>query len=158
MVTQVAFMTTGPKYDVWVYNLARGNATRLISEGSSQFPIWTPDGKRLDVPGDTRRHAKCLLENGGRQWNRRALDDRGREPGARFVVAGRRRLLFRRSRRGQDIFALSSRSQDATFLQTPFNETIGRFSPDGRWVAYSPTSLGRQEIYLQPYRAPAEKC
>ena len=32
---------------MWVHNLARGNATKLISEGSNQFPIWTPDGKRL---------------------------------------------------------------------------------------------------------------
>ena len=43
----VAFMTAGPTYDVWVYDLARGTATRLVSEGSNQFPIWTPDGKHL---------------------------------------------------------------------------------------------------------------
>jgi eukaryotic-like serine/threonine-protein kinase len=43
----VAFATAGATYDVWVYDLARGNATRLVSEGSNQFPIWTPDGKRV---------------------------------------------------------------------------------------------------------------
>ena len=43
----VAFMTSGATYDVWVYNLARGNARKLISDGSNQFPIWTPDGKRV---------------------------------------------------------------------------------------------------------------
>ena len=40
-------MTSGARLDVWVYNPARGDATKLISEGSNQFPIWTPDGKRL---------------------------------------------------------------------------------------------------------------
>ncbi len=44
---QVAFVTSGAKFDVWVHNLARGDATKLTSEGSNQFPIWTPDGKRL---------------------------------------------------------------------------------------------------------------
>ena len=44
---QLAFMTSGAKMDVWIHNFARGNSTKLISEESNQFPIWTPDGKRV---------------------------------------------------------------------------------------------------------------
>ena len=44
---RVAVGTAGATFDVWVHNLARGDATRVTSEGSSQFPLWTPDGKRL---------------------------------------------------------------------------------------------------------------
>jgi Tol biopolymer transport system component len=29
------------------YKLERGTSTRLTSKGSSQRPIWTPDGRRL---------------------------------------------------------------------------------------------------------------
>jgi Tol biopolymer transport system component len=43
----VSFMTSGATSDVWVYNFARGSATKLTSDGSNQFPIWSPDGKRL---------------------------------------------------------------------------------------------------------------
>ena len=43
----VAFGTRGAKYGVWVYNPARGENTKVTSEGSIQFPIWTPDGKQL---------------------------------------------------------------------------------------------------------------
>jgi Tol biopolymer transport system component len=44
---QVAVVVTGPRFDIWVHTLARGDANKLITDGSSQFPIWTPDGKRL---------------------------------------------------------------------------------------------------------------
>ena len=125
-------MTPGAKFDVWIYNLARGDARKSISEGSNQFPVWTPDGKRLLVSGDTRRHPKCLLEVGGRQWNRGALDDRGREPGARFVVAGRTRPALHRRHGGRlDILAFKAhRLQE----MEPFLGTVVR----GRNPAVSP--------------------
>ena len=41
------------------------------------------------------------------------------------------------------------------FLKTPFNEFNGRFSPDGRWVAYVSTESGRPEIYVRPFAPPA---
>jgi Tol biopolymer transport system component len=34
-------------------------------------------------------------------------------------------------------------------LATPFDETVGRFSPDGRWIAYESNESGRSEIYLR---------
>ena len=39
-------------------------------------------------------------------------------------------------------------------LKTPFRESVGRFSPDGRWVAYHSTESGRAEIYVRPFVAP----
>jgi len=35
------------------------------------------------------------------------------------------------------------------FLQTEFNEFDARFSPDGRWVAYTSNESGRNEIYVR---------
>jgi eukaryotic-like serine/threonine-protein kinase len=36
-----------------------------------------------------------------------------------------------------------------------FNQVLGRFSPDGRWVAYSSNESGREEIYVRPFDASA---
>lgn len=36
-------------------------------------------------------------------------------------------------------------------LQTAFGESDGRFSPDGRWVAYVSNESGRAEIYVMPF-------
>jgi eukaryotic-like serine/threonine-protein kinase len=43
------------------------------------------------------------------------------------------------------------------FLQTPFNETVPAFSPDGHWLAYASDESGRYEIYVRPYPGPGGK-
>jgi Tol biopolymer transport system component len=37
------------------------------------------------------------------------------------------------------------------WLKTQFNETFGKFSPDGEWIAYPSNESGRYEIYLQAF-------
>ena len=37
------------------------------------------------------------------------------------------------------------------YLQTPFAENRGRFSPDGRWVAYTSDESGRNDVYIQSF-------
>jgi Tol biopolymer transport system component len=39
----------------------------------------------------------------------------------------------------------------APFLQTEFDETEGRLSPDGRWMAYTSNESGAEEIYVQSF-------
>jgi serine/threonine-protein kinase len=43
------------------------------------------------------------------------------------------------------------------FLQTTFQESTPKFSPDGRWLAYMSDESGRQEIYVQPFPGPGGK-
>jgi Tol biopolymer transport system component len=40
------------------------------------------------------------------------------------------------------------------FLNTPFDEVNGQFSPDRRWVAYYSNESGRYEIYVRPFPGP----
>ena len=37
------------------------------------------------------------------------------------------------------------------FLSTPFAESDGAFSPDGRWFAYASDESGRVEVYVRPF-------
>jgi len=37
------------------------------------------------------------------------------------------------------------------FLQTQFNEMNGRFSPDGRWMAYTSDESGKSEVYVRTF-------
>ena len=39
----------------------------------------------------------------------------------------------------------------APYLKTEFNEGEGRFSPDGRWIAYVSDESGKPEVYVQPF-------
>jgi Tol biopolymer transport system component len=42
-------------------------------------------------------------------------------------------------------------------LGTPSSESNGKFSPDGRWVAYQSNLSGRFEIYVAPFPGPGGK-
>jgi len=37
------------------------------------------------------------------------------------------------------------------WLRTAFDEGDGRFSPDGKWVAYTSTETGEQEVYVDRF-------
>ncbi|MCP5113133.1 MAG: hypothetical protein GY953_20070 [bacterium] len=36
-------------------------------------------------------------------------------------------------------------------MQTEFDESLPRFSPDGRWIAYESNESGQLEVYIRPY-------
>jgi Tol biopolymer transport system component len=36
-------------------------------------------------------------------------------------------------------------------LQTPFSETFGQFSPDGKWVAYVSDESRRDEVFVRAF-------
>ena len=54
----------------------------------------------------------------------------------------------------QDLFVLPLQN-DATpipILETPADETYGKLSPDGRWIAYTSNESGRYEVYVRDFR------
>src|SRR2546428_3841182 len=42
-------------------------------------------------------------------------------------------------------------------IQTAFRNNAGRFSPDGRWLAYTSDESGQWEVYLRPASSPAPR-
>ena len=54
---------------------------------------------------------------------------------------------------GLDLWALPLAGDRKPFpvLQTPFDETSGQFSPDGRWVAYQSNESKTMQIYVRPF-------
>jgi hypothetical protein len=57
---------------------------------------------------------------------------------------------------GQDIWIAPQASDGAEhkpfpYLQSQFDEKHARFSPDGRWVAYTSNESGREEVYVQSF-------
>src|SRR5437867_2756230 len=57
------------------------------------------------------------------------------------------------SKTRQDLWVLplTGDRKPFVYLQTPFEETGGKFSPDGKWVAYRSDESGRNEIYIQSF-------
>ena len=55
------------------------------------------------------------------------------------------------------VLPLAAGSKPYPFIQAPLRQEYGRFSPDGRWVAYQSTESGREEIYVVPFPGPGDK-
>jgi dipeptidyl aminopeptidase/acylaminoacyl peptidase len=121
-------------------------------------PVWSPDGRRLlfrsmsggkpavfmtasDIApianganGPTRASTLATEADGPTDWR------------------GEEMLLQRRSKAGLDLVRLRAEgtvlSEVGPAANSAFNETDGRWSPDGRWIAYVSDEPGRPEIYV----------
>jgi Tol biopolymer transport system component len=49
------------------------------------------------------------------------------------------------------ILPLSRETEAYPFIKTEFGESLGMFSPDGRWIAYVSNESGRPEIYVTAF-------
>jgi Tol biopolymer transport system component len=55
------------------------------------------------------------------------------------------------------LLPLTGERKPTPFLRTPVNETSGRISPDGRWIAYTSDESGRYEVYVTAFPVPQRK-
>ncbi len=148
--------------DIYVIDIARGASSRLTFDpGDDLYPVWSPDGSRI---------AWCETRDGVGQIYQKLASGVGQEEvllnadvsiapsswsaDGRFLLYSR---LDPKTRNNIWVLPLEGDRQPAVFLQTPFFETGGRFSPDGRWIAYSSDEQGRAEIYLQTFPASGGK-
>jgi serine/threonine-protein kinase len=156
--SRVAFMRHGPRFEVWVHDISRGDATKLISDGSDQYPIWTRDGKRLAyraTRAGTRNIFWRMADGSGTE--ERLTQGAGSDAPTSWSPDGQI-LLFTRAAAEVDILGLRIRDRTTQpFVQTRFLEAAPQFSPDGRWVAYRSDESGRSEIYVRPYPGPGGK-
>jgi Tol biopolymer transport system component len=153
--------------DIWIYDLSSNNVSRLTFQGSSLFPMWTPDGKRVTFrsnkgglpslfwkPADGSGAEEQLTHS------ENATVPDSWSPDGHF-------LLFHEQHPGSggDFWVQSvGQSGDSgasekpfPFVQTPAHEQEGRFSPDGHWVAYISNESGQWEVYVRPFPGPGEK-
>ncbi|MBI2682145.1 MAG: protein kinase [Acidobacteriales bacterium] len=144
--------------DLWIYELARGVHTRLTTVGANRYPIWSPDGNFLVYGSSNQNKALRIFRkavNGDSPPEQIADLKEGLIPTSwshdgRFI-AFTNSTPFEDSK--QDILTMSMEGDHklTPFMRTPFNERAARFSPDGKWVAYSSDESGRYEVYQAPF-------
>jgi serine/threonine-protein kinase len=159
--TQLAVdVSDGKQIDIWLQLFDTPKFTRLTFEGADDYkPVPTPDGQRV-VFTSTRNGAPNLY------WQRvdgagevqRLTTSTNAQAATSWHPSGRL-LAFHEAtpQTGLDILLLSLRSRgDQWTTDTPrpfaggrFNESEGRFSPDGRWLAYTSNETGRAEIFVR---------
>jgi serine/threonine protein kinase/Tol biopolymer transport system component len=147
--------------DIWLYELLRGTASRFtFGPQASNFPVWSPDGKYIafrstrDGPGGLHQKSttgtareEVLDESSANKHP----DDWSRD--GRYIieeVAGTK---------GSDIWILPlfGDRKPLPYLETAFNESYAKLSPDGHWLAYVSDESKRNEVYVQTFPMPGTK-
>jgi serine/threonine-protein kinase len=151
----------GPRIEIWIYDMTRSALTRLTSEeGSSQWAIWTPDGKRAIYRGTRMGFRNLYLKSADgsgaeeRISEGESLTPFSISPDRKYVVYG-----ITGERSGPDLWMLDmeGKGKPRGLLTTMFNEKNAMVSPDGRFMAYNSNESGRNEVYVQPFPGPGGK-
>jgi eukaryotic-like serine/threonine-protein kinase len=134
----------------------RGSTTSLTFDASrhNSSPVWSPDGKRISY---------CSLQKGKWGLYQNLSSGSGTEellyeselPKAPMSWSpdGKRLVFWQEDpKNGSDLWVLTLEDKKASpLIASASNETHGQISADGKWIAYTSNSTGRNEVYAQPF-------
>jgi serine/threonine protein kinase/Tol biopolymer transport system component len=146
--------------DIWIYDLERNTRTRFTFDPLDDFgPLWSRDDSRVlfsaarKSPGDIYQR-----DSAGTAKEKPLLSSNAFKMALDWSPDGRVLLLQvddPRMPTQMDLWTYSAADGKATpFLQSASNEILGRFSPDGRWIAYVSNESGKEEVYVVPFPGP----
>jgi serine/threonine protein kinase len=157
---RIAYVTSEPERQVYVYDLGRGTNSRLTGEGWALYTIWTPDGNRLLFSLGKSKAPSLFWQpyDGSSPMERLTTSGYGQRPGSWSSDGKTLAFVDDHPDTGADIAMLDVRSGRVTpFLNSQYEEWYPEFSPDGRWMAYTSDESSRQEVYVRPFPGPGLK-
>jgi Tol biopolymer transport system component len=156
----VASYTEGESPDLWTFDVLRGLRTKFTLHAAIDIqPVWSPQGERVVFA--SARGAPIfnlyLKSSTGAAPEEMLFEDASSKYPFSWSSNGEF-ILYGTAGANQDLWSLSLSDRKARpYMQTPYSEFAGRFSPDGRWVAYRSNESGQAEIYVAPFPGPGEK-
>jgi serine/threonine-protein kinase len=146
---------------LWLYDLSREALTRFTFEGNVNLnAAWTPDGKRIAFQSSKEGPPNIYWQqaDGGGGLERLTTSEYAHVPMSWSPDGQLLAFMEVNPSTQRDIWVLRMGDRKAQpFLKTRFDESVPRFSTDGRWLAYTSNESGRYEIYVQPYPGPGGK-
>jgi Tol biopolymer transport system component len=147
-------------WDIWLLDLMRRGSTRFTfgPAPGSAHPVWSPDGSRIafnsSQPGSFSLYVK---DSSGAGKEEALLESLPGPAVATSWSSDGRFLAYEQwgARRLWDgdlgILPMFGYRKPFLFLQTEFSNIQGRFSPDGRWMAYVSNETGNYEVYVRSF-------
>ena len=157
---QLAFFSiVNGNVDIWLLDTRRSVLRRFTDYvGVDLFPVWSRDGRRIAFNSD-HNGKPGLYEKSttGADTEELLLPGESGNVVASDWSPRDDVLLFQRD---VDLWALPMRGRERkpfAVTQTEFEEREGKFSPDGRWIAYVSNNSGPFEVYIQPFPGPGQQ-
>ena len=155
---------TSGTLDIWTYDLARGVRSRFTFDPSDDDdPVWSPDGRMVAFDSARKGHYDIYWKPVDASRPEELLyEDKATKYVTSWSKDGKYILFDRSEAQGKtrsDVWVLQMEGERKAFpyLQTPTNENLAVFSPDGKWVAYVSDESGRSEVYVSSFPEPTSK-
>jgi Tol biopolymer transport system component len=159
----VVISNTKGTYETWVAEADRPGLTRVLvlPNADCALPVWAPDAQQLAYQrtardkddgiylqrADGTGSPQAILKSESPEvgvWPTSFAPDGSGMIASKFA-GGKGDMLF------VSISAAGSAATSRALHATPSSENDGRFSPDGRLVAFSSDESGRNEVYVAVY-------
>jgi len=148
---------------LWIFDLDHGGGSQITPRDRSAFSaVWSPDDSELvaNVSQVTRTDiwgpVLVAAESG---QIREILEPAKRWTNPTDASADGRTLLYDDQTTGMKMnlgyLRLDGKSERTDYLTTPANETGGRLSADGRFIAYLSDVSGTTEVYVDSFPKPS---
>ncbi len=150
---------------LWIYDFDRGTLTPLgPATGSSQAPLWTPDGTRVIYRG-TRQGTRNLywIPVDGSGDEERLTSKPGVIQSPSSISSDGRVLLFDQNGPAEPrgvgawVLPLDGDRTPRRLFPLPATGKDAQISPDGRWVAYEAIVSSRPEVFVAPLSGSGER-
>jgi serine/threonine-protein kinase len=140
---------------IWVLDPARGTLAKRTFDGSSQFPVWTPDGARLTYmsarsDGTSNVYWRAADGSGVEE---RLTTDAGRTQWPNSWSGDGKVLTIEEAGGGLSYLTMDGKPTRHPLLESAWNKDMPRLSWDGKWLAYASAENGQLEITVQPFPA-----
>jgi serine/threonine protein kinase/Tol biopolymer transport system component len=145
--------------DIWWFDLARRVSEPLTTERvAARYPVWSPDSRRVVFLASRATSSWGLYSRAInlRSEERRLIARQGPLMRLRDMTRDERVVVFEQ---GNDLWVLplDGNLPPRPLLTTPFTETHGRVSPDGRWLAFASNETGSLQVYVTSFLTPTAR-
>jgi Tol biopolymer transport system component len=149
--------TEGANPGVWIYDLLRDTFNPLTTQGRTEGPLWTLNGRLIVfasegmswIRADGAGSPQLLTQGkGGVQF------PNSFSPDGKFLA-----FQEATTTSGYDLYVLPieygsgilKAGEPKPFLIAPLDQRHAAFSPDGHWIAYTSNQAGFQQIWVRAF-------
>jgi serine/threonine-protein kinase len=145
-------------WNVWTYDLERDVAARVtFGKRYDADPVWSPDGRFLAFESEVDGKDGVFRKRADGTGDAEPLLAPGKLtfPAPCSWSPDGKNLIVQSAGEGgrTDLWILPAggNADPQPFLKSPYQESFGHFSPDGRWVAYESDETGRLEVFVTSF-------